>query len=71
MVLIDDSAFLIFEMIHNKYFKTTLASLLNRDGQVLAWPTGTTFSYKRSSKDNSGERVVLLPGTTYLHINRP
>ncbi len=56
---------------HNRYFKITLASLLNREGQVLARSTGTTFSYKRSVKDSAGERVTLLPGTTLLHINRP
>ncbi len=55
----------------NRYFKITLASLLNRQGQVLARSTGTTFSYKRSVKDSAGERVTLLPGTTLLHINRP
>ncbi len=55
----------------NSYFKITFASILNREGQVLARSTGITFSYKRSAKDGSGERVTLLPGTTLLHINRP
>ena len=32
---------------------------------------GQLFSYKRSIKDGSGRRVTLLPGTTFLHVNRP
>ena len=41
-----------------------------RKGQVLAGQQ-QFVSYKCLVKDGSGRGVTLLPGTTFLHVNRP
>lgn len=51
---------------HIRCFKTTVVSLLNREGHVLAWPTGTTFLIEML-----GKRWLGMEGNTPTRANSP